>query len=168
MDCAFILILADDGIVIMMNAYVLLFHLPINVRQINAGPSLQDFIGQKVEDDDAEERAATVEVHHTTSSTMRSAASGALAIEEHEEPMVETSKALVDSFGRHHNYLRISLTERCNLRCTYCMPADGVPLQPHQRLLSSEEIIRLAEIFVGLGVDKIRLTGGEVSSHTKK
>lgn len=70
--------------------------------------------------------------------------------------------ALRDSFGRFHNYLRISITERCNLRCIYCMPAEGVELQPNARLLSTEEIIRAAEMFVAAGVDKIRLTGGEV------
>ncbi|XP_015042995.2 molybdenum cofactor biosynthesis protein 1 isoform X1 [Drosophila pseudoobscura] len=68
---------------------------------------------------------------------------------------------LTDTFGRHHTYLRISLTERCNLRCDYCMPADGVPLQPKANLLTTEEIIRLARIFVKQGVRKIRLTGGE-------
>lgn len=68
---------------------------------------------------------------------------------------------LVDQFGRVHTYLRISLTERCNLRCQYCMPAEGVELTPSPQLLSQDEIIRLASIFVGSGVDKIRLTGGE-------
>ncbi|KAH8268745.1 hypothetical protein KR018_000574 [Drosophila ironensis] len=68
---------------------------------------------------------------------------------------------LVDTFGRHHTYLRISLTERCNLRCDYCMPAEGVPLQPKANLLTTEEILKLARIFVEQGVRKIRLTGGE-------
>lgn len=68
---------------------------------------------------------------------------------------------LTDSFGRHHSYLRISLTERCNLRCRYCMPAEGVQLQPRQNLLTFEEIERLARLFVAAGVNKIRLTGGE-------
>lgn len=68
---------------------------------------------------------------------------------------------LTDTFGRKHNYLRISLTERCNLRCQYCMPEDGVPLQPLDRMLSTEEMYRLARLFVNEGVDKIRLTGGE-------
>lgn len=68
---------------------------------------------------------------------------------------------LVDSFGRQHTYLRISLTERCNLRCHYCMPSDGVDLTPNSSLLSSDEIIRVANLFVSSGVDKIRLTGGE-------
>lgn len=76
---------------------------------------------------------------------------------------INTSKSdmLIDSFGRQHTYLRISLTERCNLRCHYCMPSEGVDLTPNSNLLSSEEIIRLAKLFVSSGVDKIRLTGGE-------
>lgn len=68
---------------------------------------------------------------------------------------------LVDTFGRVHTYLRISLTERCNLRCTYCMPEDGVELSPKSHILTFEEIERLAKLFVNAGVNKIRLTGGE-------
>lgn len=75
----------------------------------------------------------------------------------------EVSDMLVDSHGRRHNYLRISLTERCNLRCNYCMPAEGVELTPNAELLSQSEIIRIASTFVEGGVDKIRLTGGEPS-----
>ncbi|KAK7334829.1 hypothetical protein VNO80_26595 [Phaseolus coccineus] len=71
------------------------------------------------------------------------------------------SDMLVDSFGRLHTYLRISLTERCNLRCQYCMPAEGVELTPSPQLLTSTEILRLANLFVSSGVTKIRLTGGE-------
>jgi molybdenum cofactor biosynthesis enzyme MoaA len=67
----------------------------------------------------------------------------------------------MDTFNRHHNYLRISLTERCNLRCTYCMPEEGVQLTPKQKLLTADEILRLARLFVDQGVTKIRLTGGE-------
>ncbi len=67
----------------------------------------------------------------------------------------------VDTFGRAHTYLRISLTERCNLRCTYCMPAEGVELSLKDNILTFEEIERLARLFVSGGVDKIRLTGGE-------
>lgn len=59
--------------------------------------------------------------------------------------------------------MRISLTERCNLRCQYCMPAEGVELTPKPQLLTQSEIIRLANLFVSSGVDKIRLTGGEPS-----
>lgn len=68
---------------------------------------------------------------------------------------------LLDRFGRHHSYLRISLSEKCNLRCLYCMPEDGVPVQPKSHLLSNDEIIQLATWFVKYGVDKVRLTGGE-------
>lgn len=71
------------------------------------------------------------------------------------------SDMLIDSFGRMHTYLRISLTERCNLRCHYCMPPEGVDLTPKPQLLSLNEILRLAYLFVASGVDKIRLTGGE-------
>ncbi|XP_058122113.1 molybdenum cofactor biosynthesis protein 1 isoform X2 [Anopheles coustani] len=71
------------------------------------------------------------------------------------------SSPLSDRFGRFHSYLRISLTERCNLRCKYCMPAEGVPLTQKERLLTSAEVIRLANLFVAEGVRKIRLTGGE-------
>ncbi|XP_015685137.1 molybdenum cofactor biosynthesis protein 1-like, partial [Protobothrops mucrosquamatus] len=71
------------------------------------------------------------------------------------------SDFLTDSFGRQHNYLRISLTEKCNLRCQYCMPEEGVQLTPKSELLSTQEIISLAKLFVKEGVDKIRLTGGE-------
>ncbi|XP_065769313.1 molybdenum cofactor biosynthesis protein 1 isoform X3 [Muntiacus reevesi] len=71
------------------------------------------------------------------------------------------SSFLTDSFGRRHSYLRISLTERCNLRCRYCMPEEGVPLTPKADLLTTEEILTLARLFVKEGVDKIRLTGGE-------
>ncbi|KAH8314654.1 hypothetical protein KR074_006488 [Drosophila pseudoananassae] len=73
----------------------------------------------------------------------------------------QKNSPLTDTFGRHHTYLRISLTERCNLRCDYCMPAEGVPLQPKANLLTTEEVLRLARIFVEQGVRKIRLTGGE-------
>ncbi|TPX69081.1 hypothetical protein SpCBS45565_g02743 [Spizellomyces sp. 'palustris'] len=68
---------------------------------------------------------------------------------------------LTDTFGRQHSYLRISLTEKCNLRCTYCMPAEGVPLSPKDHILSTPEVLRLAKLFVTEGVTKIRLTGGE-------
>ncbi|CAA0808880.1 Cyclic pyranopterin monophosphate synthase-mitochondrial [Striga hermonthica] len=73
----------------------------------------------------------------------------------------QVSDMLSDSFGRLHTYLRISLTERCNLRCQYCMPAEGAELTPNPQLLSQDEIIRLANLFVSSGVTKIRLTGGE-------
>lgn len=71
------------------------------------------------------------------------------------------SKVLQDSFGRIHNYLRISLTDHCNLRCHYCMPNEHYPFLPQKSLMTANEIVQLAQIFVGLGVNKIRLTGGE-------
>ncbi len=66
-----------------------------------------------------------------------------------------------DGLGREINYLRLSITDRCNLRCAYCMPPDGVPNTPHADILRYEELLRLAGIFAGLGVDRIRVTGGE-------
>ncbi|KAL8906671.1 MAG: hypothetical protein Q9171_006174 [Xanthocarpia ochracea] len=71
------------------------------------------------------------------------------------------SHFLTDKFHRQHTYLRISVTERCNLRCTYCMPAEGVPLSSPGHLLTTPEIVHLSELFVKEGVNKIRLTGGE-------
>ncbi|XP_067130506.1 molybdenum cofactor biosynthesis protein 1-like isoform X2 [Centruroides vittatus] len=68
---------------------------------------------------------------------------------------------LLDTFGRKHNYLRISLTERCNLRCKYCMPEEGIKLTPNSHLLSTEELLQLINLFSKLGVNKIRFTGGE-------
>ena len=70
-------------------------------------------------------------------------------------------KKIADSFGRVHDYLRISLTDRCNLRCTYCMPAEGIVLREKSEFMTSEEIIEIATTFVKMGVKKIRLTGGE-------
>ncbi|MCA9842569.1 MAG: GTP 3',8-cyclase MoaA [Cyanobacteria bacterium HKST-UBA03] len=77
--------------------------------------------------------------------------------------MPTPSGGLLDQHNRQHNYLRISVTDRCSLRCTYCMPAEGIDWKPRQALLNYEEIIRLAKVFVELGVNKIRLTGGEPS-----
>lgn len=75
--------------------------------------------------------------------------------------MKENNVLLQDEFGRKHDYLRISITEHCNLRCTYCMPEDGISLTPKLHLMTSDEIVSIAETFVNLGVTKIRLTGGE-------
>ncbi|MCF7569098.1 GTP 3',8-cyclase MoaA [Sabulilitoribacter arenilitoris] len=75
--------------------------------------------------------------------------------------MAKSINILQDSHGRAHAYLRISLTERCNLRCTYCMPANGVKLSPKSHLMTYEEIYDIAKTFVKHGVTKIRLTGGE-------
>lgn len=68
---------------------------------------------------------------------------------------------LTDKFGRKHNYLRISLTERCNLRCFYCMPEEGIPIRDKSNFMTIEEILQIATTFVNLGISKIRLTGGE-------
>src|ERR1700683_2797053 len=69
---------------------------------------------------------------------------------------------LADSFGRVATDLRVSLTDRCNLRCTYCMPAEGLDWLPRAELLTDDEIIRLVRIAVArLGVTEVRLTGGE-------
>lgn len=66
-----------------------------------------------------------------------------------------------DSFGRIHDYLRLSLTDNCNFRCFYCMPEEDYDFTPASRLMQPKEILELAEIFVAQGVKKIRLTGGE-------
>ncbi|WP_298267669.1 GTP 3',8-cyclase MoaA [Geobacter sp.] len=68
---------------------------------------------------------------------------------------------LVDSFGRRINYLRLSVTDRCNLRCRYCMPVEGVEKLTHGDILSYEELFRIARAAVAIGVEKIRITGGE-------
>ena len=68
---------------------------------------------------------------------------------------------LTDKHNRVHNYLRISLTEKCNLRCTYCMPAEGAHLSPKENIMTADEVYSIAKSLVQLGVKKIRLTGGE-------
>ena len=75
--------------------------------------------------------------------------------------MKNNTPILTDSHKRDHAYLRISLIERCNLRCTYCMPEAGVALSPRSHLMTYEEIYSIAKTFVEHGVTKIRLTGGE-------
>lgn len=71
------------------------------------------------------------------------------------------AEPLVDRYGRVHRDLRISVTDRCSLRCTYCMPEHGMTWLPRDTMLSTEEIIRLAGVAVSLGIEEIRLTGGE-------
>ena len=66
-----------------------------------------------------------------------------------------------DGFGRKIDYLRVSVTDRCNLRCTYCMPETGTEWLPHEKVLRYEDILRLCRIFASLGVTKYKLTGGE-------
>jgi cyclic pyranopterin phosphate synthase len=68
---------------------------------------------------------------------------------------------MIDSYGRRINYLRVSVTDRCNLRCAYCMPPEGVPLVWRSEILSYEEIAEVVRVAAGLGVTKVRLTGGE-------
>ncbi len=67
----------------------------------------------------------------------------------------------LDEYSRAINYLRVSVTDRCNLRCTYCMPLEGVPWQPHSSILSFEEIETIVRAAAQLGISKVRLTGGE-------
>ena len=75
--------------------------------------------------------------------------------------MEEVQNNIIDSFGRVHDYLRISLTERCNLRCIYCMPEEGISLRPKLEFMNLKELISIAKTFTSIGVKKIRLTGGE-------
>ncbi len=71
------------------------------------------------------------------------------------------SRILVDTLGRVHNNLRISVTDRCNIRCFYCMPNENVQFKPRSEILSFEEIVRFTRVAASLGVNKLRLTGGE-------
>ncbi len=68
---------------------------------------------------------------------------------------------MTDNYGRKIDYLRISVTDLCDLRCTYCMPEEGVEKMPHEEILAFEEIERLVRIFSGIGIKKVRITGGE-------
>ena len=76
-------------------------------------------------------------------------------------PWQERYRPLVDRFGRVHTNLRIAVTDRCNIRCFYCMPADDVVFRPREEILSFEEIVRFVRVVAALGVNKLRLTGGE-------
>ena len=71
------------------------------------------------------------------------------------------SKKLEDNYGRTMNYLRLAVTDRCNLRCAYCMPAEGLNWLPRKELMTYEEMLRIYSLFVTMGVEKIRITGGE-------
>lgn len=71
------------------------------------------------------------------------------------------SDGLIDNHGRRITYLRLAITDRCNLRCHYCRPPEGVPFVPHAEILRLEELERLVAIFCALGVSKVRITGGE-------
>jgi len=68
---------------------------------------------------------------------------------------------LLDNHGRPINYLRLAVTDRCNLRCFYCMPEEGIQFLPKPHLLTFEEMFRMVSIMAGLGITKVRITGGE-------
>lgn len=68
---------------------------------------------------------------------------------------------MIDAFGREINYLRLSITDRCNLRCKYCMPKDGIQKVSHEEILTLEEIDEIISVFASLGINKVRITGGE-------
>src|SRR6266702_6335511 len=95
---------------------------------------------------------------HSSSSPDPGAVSSRLAPE---EPVPMPAGSLVDTQGRVVRDLRISVTDRCNLRCVYCMPAEGMPWLPKDDLLTYEELTRFAGVCLDLGVSGIRLTGGE-------
>ena len=71
------------------------------------------------------------------------------------------NRNLIDAYNRHLNYLRISITDRCNLKCIYCVPKDFIPRLPHNEILRYEEILRIVNVGVDLGITKVRVTGGE-------
>src|SRR5882672_11044895 len=83
---------------------------------------------------------------------------GAKPAQQRESP---ARRDLVDTFGRVHTDLRISVTDRCNFRCSYCMPAEDMKWLPRDGILTYEEIERVARVLKGLGVTAVRLTGGE-------
>ena len=72
-----------------------------------------------------------------------------------------TARKLIDQYNRHLNYLRVSITDRCNLKCMYCVPQDLIPRVDHEEVLRYEEILDVIKIAIGLGVIKVRVTGGE-------
>src|SRR5256885_9503497 len=83
------------------------------------------------------------------------------AIESHTRRKIKVTALLKDSYGRVIRDLRVSLTDRCNFRCFYCLPHGEPPVAPKEQMLSFEEIEYVSEIFVSMGIEKIRLTGGE-------
>lgn len=85
----------------------------------------------------------------------------AITLPLYEAAPAPSARGLVDQHGRVARDIRISLTDRCNLRCEYCMPAAGLPWQPREQHLTADEIVALAEVLIGLGIRTIRLTGGE-------
>jgi len=74
---------------------------------------------------------------------------------------VESGKSMIDSYNREINYLRVSVTDRCNLRCIYCMPKEGLSVIGHDDILRYEEILRVIRASIQLGIAKVRVTGGE-------
>ena len=68
---------------------------------------------------------------------------------------------MTDCWGRDIHYLRLSVTDRCNLRCRYCMPEEGVTPVPHDQVLTYEEMLEIVRALAGLGIDRVRITGGE-------
>jgi GTP 3',8-cyclase len=68
---------------------------------------------------------------------------------------------MFDRYNRKINYLRVSVTDRCNLRCTYCMPEEGIKLMSHDEILRFDEIVEVVKVAVSLGIEKVRITGGE-------
>jgi cyclic pyranopterin phosphate synthase len=78
-----------------------------------------------------------------------------------EAESTDTSPVLKDAFGRQINYARLSLTDRCNFRCLYCMPSRGAPFIPHENILTYEELLRICKIMTALGITRYKITGGE-------
>lgn len=76
-------------------------------------------------------------------------------------PQVDPFPPLLDRFGRLHTYLRVSVTDRCNFRCVYCLPEEGVTLLPREDVLHYEEIVRIVRVMARMGLRRVRLTGGE-------
>ena len=72
-----------------------------------------------------------------------------------------TDNAMIDQFGRRVEYLRISVTDKCNLRCVYCMPMEGLPWLKREELLTYEEIAQIVRTMTGMGLRRVRITGGE-------
>jgi len=68
---------------------------------------------------------------------------------------------LIDNHNRNINYLRLAVTDRCNLRCNYCMPSEGIAFAKKDELMSIEELSKIGDVLVQMGIDKIRITGGE-------
>lgn len=137
----------------------------------------EELLGQAIRkptDPTWQRSGASVKVTNTSVAGSTSTTTSATAEEKDKDRVVDyralaaslpeppsTNDILKDRFDRQHTYLRISVSEKCNLRCTYCMPAEGVPLQPAAAVLQTDEILQLAQHFSNTGVTKFRLTGGE-------